>query len=329
VASILALVACGPYPSNTFEATSDYARDISIVFLFIIYLAALVFVVVMGIFIYAAVRFRGKPGDPRPVPVHGNTRIEIIWTIIPVIILAIILVPTVQLIFSSQSDTPPDALQVTAIGHQWWFELHYPEQNIRTANELHIPLNRTVNIGIESADVMHSFWPPKLAGKRDMIPNHRNYIYFKPDKTGTYFGECTEFCGPAHAHMLFEVVVDTPADFDQWVKAQQQPAVAPTDPQAQQGAKVFASAGCVACHAVGGTNAASTIGPNLTHLKSRNLIAAATLANDPESLKKWIRDPSAIKPGEGTFPNTMPAFPASQVSDSDLDALVAYLQTLK
>ena len=322
----LFLVGCGPYPENTFEPTSDYAHDISNLFLFIIYLAVVVFILTFGLIFYAAFRFRGKPGDPRPTGVHGNTTIEIIWTIIPALILAAIAVPTVGLIFSSQADAPPDSLQVAASGHMWWFELQYPDKKIVTANEMHIPLGQDVNIKIDSKDVLHSFWPPKLAGKRDMIPNHANYIWFKAQKTGTYFGECTEFCGPSHAHMNFEVMVDTPEQFDAWVKRQQAPATAPSDPQATKGAQLFLSSGCAGCHTIDGTDAKGQIGPNLTHVASRNLIAAATLENNAASLKQWIRNPADTKPGEGQFPNTMPPFAGN---DDDLNALVAYVQTLK
>lgn len=328
--ALVALVAgCGPYPENTFEPTTEYAHDIANLFIGIILVAVVVFALVEGLLIYAAVHFRGKPGDPRPRAIHGNTRLEIIWTILPVVVLIVIGVPTVAQIFQYQGDPPANSLQVTAIGHQWWFEFQYPDQKIVTADEIHLPVGRTVNVALQSKDVLHSFWPPKLAGKRDMIPNHTNYMWFTPQQVSTDLGSCTEFCGESHAKMGFWTVVESQADFDAWVKAQQAVPPPPTDPTLQQGAKVFQSAGCGGCHTIAGTQAKGQIGPDLTHVGSRQSIAATWLPNDEASLKSWIRDPAATKPGEGKSAWTMPGFSSQQISDSDLDALVKYLKSLQ
>ena len=330
VCAIGALAAgCGPYRENTFAPTSDYAQDIANLFIFIIAMCAIVFVVVEGLLIGTAIRFRGKPGDPRPRPIHGNTNLEIVWTILPVIILIIIGVPTVGLIFKYQADAPPGSMPITAVGHQWWFEFRYPDQNFVTANEAHIPAGRPVRVELESADVIHSWWPPNLAGKRDMIPNHKNYVWFTGHHVGPDFGSCTEFCGESHAKMGFDIVTDTPADFDTWVANQQKVPAPPTDARLRQGAKVFASASCVACHTISGTTAQGKVGPNLTHVGSRLTIAGRSLENTPETMKLWIRNPAATKPGEGQASNTMPATPESVMSDADLGALVSYLQSLK
>ena len=328
--ALVALVAgCGPYPENTFAPTTEYAHDIANVFIGIIVVAVVVFALVEALLIYAAVRFRGKPGDPRPRAIHGNTRLEIIWTILPVIVLIVIAIPTIAQIFQYQGDPPPNSLQVTATGHQWWFEFKYPDQKIETADEMHLVVGRTANLALQSNDVLHSFWPPKLAGKRDMIPNHTNYMWFTPQEMGTDLGSCVEFCGESHAKMGFSTVIQSPADFDAWVKAQQAVPAPPTDPTLQRGAKVFQSAGCSGCHTIAGTQAKGMIGPNLTHVGSRETIAATWLTNDEASLKIWIRDPAATKPGEGKSAWTMPAYSAQQISDGDLDALAKYLKSLK
>lgn len=321
------LSSCAPYPENTFAPESNNAADIKNLFLFIILLAAVVYVIVVGLLGYTLWRYRGKPGDPRPAAVHGNTRVEIIWTALPVLILVIISIPTLGLIFSSQAAAPPGSVQVDATGHTWWFEFTYPDLKITTAGELHVPTGRATSMTLTSADVQHGFWSPRLWGKRDMIPNHLSYIWFTPDKAGFVDdGECTQLCGPSHAKMGFQVVVDTPAAFDAWVKNQQQPAVTPATPEAQRGQQLFLQSGCTACHTITGTAAGGTIGPNLTHVASRRMIAADQLPNNAASMQRWIKNPASVKPGEGQFPNTMP--PAT-ISDADIASIVAYLQTLK
>ncbi len=331
---VLLLAACDPHPQTTLSPESDYANNIQNLFVLTCWAGLVVFVLVEGAMIYAALRFRRKPGDPRPPLLPGNRVLEIAWTAAPVLILTVIGVPTIGLVFQSGGDAPSSALQVTAIGHQWWFEFQYPDQKIVTANEMHIPVGQPVNIALKSADVMHSLWIPKLAGKRDMIPNHTNYLWFTPQKMDTYYGECAEFCGVSHANMGFRVVVQSQADFDAWVKTQQQPAIAPSTPQQQAGQQVF-SGSCAVCHQVGATaprgfpdpQAPSVliIGPNLTHIASRSTIAAAMFPNDPTSLAQWLGDPPAEKPG-----NLMGLVIGHGVMQGQqLNDLVAYLDSLK
>jgi cytochrome c oxidase subunit 2 len=199
---------------------------------------------------------------------------------------------------------------------------------------MHIPVGRPVNVALQSDDVIHSFWVPKLAGKRDMIPNHTNYIWFTPQNTGTYYGQCAEFCGISHANMSFRVVVDTPAAFDAWIKAQQAPPATPATAQEKAGATAFTQATCGACHTIGGTTAPGfpvnglvITGPNLSHVGSRTTLAAGLLANSTSDLERWLTDPGAVKPGNEMAAMIGPAhvmLSSQQVSD-----LTAYLESLK
>ncbi len=329
---LLFLAGCAAQPQNSLAPESDYSQNIQNLFALTFWAAVDVFLIVGGVLVYAAIRFRGRPGDPRPRLLQGNRSLEIAWTAVPIVILMFIGVPTVGLIFQSGGDAPANSLQVTAIGHQWWFEFKYPDQHVVTANEMHIPTGRAVNVALQSADVIHSFWVPKLAGKRDMIPNHTNYIWFTPEHTGTYFGQCAEFCGISHANMGFRVVVDSPADFAAWLAAQQRPAAAPSGAQLQAGATDFTSAGCAACHQIGATaptgfpvNGLTIIGPNLTHYGSRGTLAGGEMVNNAQDTSVWLADPDAVKPG-----NLMSTFiHKGQLPPQEVQDLTAYLESLQ
>jgi cytochrome c oxidase subunit 2 len=227
-------------------------------------------------------------------------------------------------------------------GHQWWWEFQYTDLGVTTANELHIPVNIQVNLQLESNDVIHSFWVPHLAGKTDVIPGRQNHLWLQADEPGTYQGQCAEFCGIEHALMRLQVVAESQSDFNTWVQGQRAiPSLAATPtpgpgaagtPGAQgtpsadaslvaQGAQLFATGACITCHTLRGTPAQATVGPDLTHFASRKTLAANTLTNTPANLAKWLHNPQAIKPG-----NDMPNL---NLSDSDVDALVAYLESLK
>ena len=234
--ALLLLAACTEnYPRSTLAPASDFARMIDDLFETVLGWGLVVFVLVEGVLVFAILRFRSRgERDAEPRQVHGHTRLEIAWTIAPALILAFIAVPTIRTIFVTQADAPvADALQVRVVGHQWWWEFEYPDLGVRTANELHVPAARTVSFDLESADVIHSFWVPRLAGKRDVIAPHTNHLWFTPDSVGTYLGQCAEFCGHSHALMGFRVVVDSPEEFEAWVANQRQPAVgAPPAPAA-------------------------------------------------------------------------------------------------
>jgi cytochrome c oxidase subunit 2 len=214
---------------------------------------------------------------------------------------------------------------VDVTGHQWWWEVQYPAEVpkdiIVTANELHVPVGKMIQIRLLAADVIHSFWVPNLNGKRDLIPGYRTTVWFRADTAGVYDGQCAEFCGLQHAHMRLKVIAEPPEKFAQWVEAARQPNAAPADSVAQRGQMVFLSSNCAVCHSIAGTPAFATVGPNLSHLKSRSMIASGTLENTASNLMGWISNPAAIKPGT--------QMPPSKLSGPDLQALVAYLETLK
>lgn len=229
-AALAALAACGPSayfrgPNSIFTHNTDFNRDVDGLFNSLFLFGTIVFVLVEALLLYVVVKFRRRPGQAEPRHVHGNTTLEVLWTAIPAVILVFIAVPTVRTIFRTQAKARPGALQVEVIGHQWWWEFRYPEYNITTANELYIPTGRTVNFALKTADVLHSFWIPALSGKRDLIANHTNYLWFTPDSvpgTQSFNGHCAEYCGASHANMKFRVYTVTPAQFASWTKGQQQ-----------------------------------------------------------------------------------------------------------
>jgi len=220
---------------------------------------------------------------------------------------------------------PPDALQIRVTGRQWFWDVEYrdsvPSRWATTANEIHVPVGRPVVFQLRSTDVIHSFWVPNLGVKRDMIPGQETSIWFQADTPGVYRGQCAEFCGYQHAKMAFLVVAEPPDLFAAWLERQRDTARTPADSLARRGEEVFLASSCVMCHAVGGTPAGSRVGPNLTHLASRRTIAAGTLPNTRGHLAGWIVDPQQIKPGVRMPPNAL--------SPSDLQALLAYLESLE
>lgn len=220
----LLLAACsGQHPNTTFTDLTDFNRDSVGLWNLMIWLGIGVFVFVEALLVYVMIRYRRRPNDAEPEHVHGNTKLELTWTILPAIVLAIITVPTVKSIWKFQTGAPANALQVDVIGHQWWWEFRYPEQNIITANELYLPIGRPVNFVLRSADVIHSFWIPNLGGKRDLMRNRTNSLWFTPDSTGpqAFNGSCNEYCGASHANMRFRAYTVSPEDFDRWVAGQQ------------------------------------------------------------------------------------------------------------
>ncbi len=323
----LAFVACsGPFPQSTLHPTSDFAVAIDDLYRIIFWFAVAVFVFVEGLLVFVVVRYRAKPGGEAK-HVHGSTALEIAWTLAPAVVLVFIAVPTMQTIFQTEGAVPDGALEVEVIGHQWWWEFKYPELGITTANELHLPQGRAVVLAMSSADVIHSFWVPKLAGKRDVMPGRTSRLMFTPDSTGPYLGQCAEFCGESHANMRFRVMVDPSETFEQWTAAQLT-APTPVDSltgRVRQGAEAFqrvrtpANHSCVACHAIEGVSF-GVLGPNLSHVASRTTIASGILPNTTEGLTRWLRDPVGEKPGS--------LMPNIELTEDEIAALVAYLQSL-
>jgi len=283
-------------------------RELSFLVLAIV---TLIFVVVAGLTVYAIIRFRRRPGDDgrEPPQVYGSTQIELAWTLVPFLIVVVLFLTTTRYIFAIETRAPAvNALEITVVGNQWWWEIRYPGLGIVTANELHVPVSdpaepRPTFITLQSADVIHSFWIPQLAGKTDVIPGKTNRMWIDPRTPGTYVGQCAEFCGVQHAGMLLSVTVHPKEEFARWVAAQQAAAV--DVPGVRAGRDVFTSVACINCHTVRGTPANGVFGPDLTHLMSR-----ATL-------------------GAGVAPKPGALMPAMKVSGDELDRLVAYLVTLR
>jgi cytochrome c oxidase subunit II len=322
-----AAVAYSNGQTNIFSPQSTPAKSIFHLSIFVLAITGIIFAVVFTLLVYSISRFRARPADAgsEPAQVYGSTQIELAWTIIPILIVVVLFLATARVIHALQdAPMPANAVEVTVIGHQFWWEYRYPKLGIVTANELHIPVSDPAHptptfLQLLSADTDHSFWVPELAGKTDLIPNHPNRMWMDPERTGTFVGQCAQYCGTQHAKMLLRVSVDTPEEFAEWVREQRQPAVA--DDQVAAGRRVFETTACINCHSVRGTVANGRFGPDLTHLMSRNTIAAGAALNTPENLRLWIQNPDAIKGGS--------LMPAMKLSDSDLDALVGYLETLR
>jgi cytochrome c oxidase subunit 2 len=283
-----------------------------------------VFAVVAAGLIIIIVRDRAKPEQKEPPPqVEGNHRLELAWTIGPLVLVIFLSIGVVTQGFAlSGPNRSPRSLNVDVTGHQFWWAFDYPSLGVVTANELHIPTGRPINIVLTSVDVIHSFWIPRLGGKLDAVPGRTNTMWIEATKPGIYPGECAEFCGTGHAYMRMEVDAQTPAQFDAWVRQMQHPQSMPQTALAKKGYTVFSSVGCIACHSIDGTPYTSgTIGPNLTDLSDRQGIAAFTLKNTPANLARWLHDPQAVKPG-ALMPNL-------HLSQPEIHALVAYLEGLK
>ena len=324
LAAAIAISGCGgPFPQSTLHPRSDFARATDVLFTEIFWWAAAVFVVVELLLVVALVRYRHREGRPAPKPMHGHTLMEIAWTLAPAVILVFVAVPTVRTIFTTAGDVPPDALKIEVIGHQWWWEYRYPDLGIVTANELHVPVGKTVQLALTSADVIHSFWAPRLGGKRDAIPGKVNRIAFRPDSVGDYSGQCAEFCGASHANMRLRVRVDSDAAFQAWLDGQKAGPAAPAAASlAEQGKAIYARSACIGCHVIQGVSP-GVIGPNLTHVGSRATIAGGIFPNDSAHLAQWIADAPARKPGSIMTRMKPP------LTDADIAALIAYLQSLQ
>jgi cytochrome c oxidase subunit II len=327
------LSGCANVPHTTVLPKTDAARMIQDLYVLIFWLAVVVFIGVQGGLLYVLWRFRARPGHELPEQTHGNTTLEIGWTIAPAVILVIMAVPTIQTIFALESAPPPSPdggppLVVEVVGKQWWWEFRYPEvtlangQPLTTANEMVIPTGRTVYLHISSDNVIHSFWVQQLMGKIDAMPNHDNRIWFTAEDPGQYFGQCAEYCGVQHAQMRMNVIAMTPTDYQAWVAQTSQTDVPSEGSIFDQGAQAFNANGCAGCHTIeGNPTAVGKIGPNLTNFGSRTTLAAGILPNTPENLAAWIQDPQAVKPG-----NFMPNL---HVRPQEVEALVAYIHSLK
>jgi cytochrome c oxidase subunit 2 len=309
-------------PMSTLHAHSDFARAIIHVYAIVTWTTVIIGTIVFVLLATVIVRFRARRPDDGALPAQtrGHTALEIGWTIGPALALLIIAIPTIQIVFRTQTAaTPADAVQVTVRGYQWWWEFRYPQLEVVTANELHLPAGRRVVLRLDGPDVIHSFWVPQLGGKRDVIPGRLNQITLVPEQPGEYWGQCAEFCGASHANMGMRVVVQSPADFDRWV-AQQKAEPAEAAGAAATGKTVFASSACVGCHTIRGVSA-GVLAPDLTHFGSRSTLAAGMWPNTPENVAAWVKDPQRLKPGV--------KMPTLGLTDEQAAAVAAYLTGLK
>jgi cytochrome c oxidase subunit 2 len=313
-------------PTNIFAPDSTPAHSIYRLSIFLLEVTGAIFVIVVSLLAYAVIKFRKRKheDDSEPPQVYGSNQMELAWTVLPVLIVVVLFVSTAQVIHRVQDAKAPErAVSVTAVAHQFWWEYRYSQFGLVTANELHVPVSDSKNptptyLALLSADVDHTFWVPRLAGKTDLIPNHPNTMWIDPQETGLFLGQCGQYCGTQHAKMLLRVYVQSREDFDRWVREQQQPAN--SDPSAAAGQALFVAKACFVCHTIRGTMAAGQIGPDLTHLMSRDTIASGALPNTPENLRQWVHNPNAIKPGS--------LMPVPDLNDQELGQVTAYLLTL-
>jgi len=322
-----AAVASSTGSTSIFAPESTPAKSILNLSIFVLVITGIIFAVVFTLLVYSILKFRARSesGNSEPAQVYGSTQIELAWTIIPILIVVVLFLATARVLHAVQdAPMPAGAVEVTVIGHQFWWEYRYPQLGVVTANELHIPVSdpahpRPTFLRLLSADTDHSFWIPQLAGKTDLVPNHPSNMWMDQQRTGIFLGQCAQYCGTQHAKMLLRVSVDRPEDFAEWIREQQRTAV--TDERVAAGKRVFETTACINCHSINGTVANGRFGPDLTHLMSRTTIAAGAAVNTPQNLRLWIQNPEAIKRGS--------LMPAMQLSESDLDALMGYLETLR
>ncbi|MBB37655.1 MAG: cytochrome c oxidase subunit II [Actinobacteria bacterium] len=310
-------------PMDSLSPEGPYARTIDDLFWLTFWIAVVIFIIVQGALIIAVIFFRDKEGMPEPKQIQGNHKLELLWTIIPVLILGAIAFPTVRTIFDLAKE-PEGALNIELIGHQWWFEFNYPDYDITTANILVIPEGTPVRLEMWSNDVMHNFWVPKLNGKRYLVPGQKTYLNLFADNAGEYWAQCGEYCGLSHSKMRARVISLSSGDFEKWIENEQKNALKPPEGSlAAKGEEIYLNAGCTQCHVIDGIwdIQGDRIAPNLTHVASRHVLGGASFNNNKEDLTAWLANPAAIKPG--TF------MPNLELTEEEIDALIEYLGSLK
>jgi cytochrome c oxidase subunit 2 len=303
-------------------SVTPQGQAISDLFALALWLSAGVFLIVVGVLAYVVLRFRAA--DDRvdePPQVEGNRRLEVIWTVAPLLVLALLFALAMRALgtLSAAAEAP---LRVRVIGHQWWWEYEYPDLGLRTANELRVPVGTPLQLEITSADVIHSYDVSAFGWKSDAVPGKVNLMRLEVARAGRYDGACMEFCGAQHAWMRIDVLAEPREQFDAWARAQLAPAAEPAEPAARRGRAIFLGSTCVNCHTVRGVGPEPRVGPDLTHLASRPTLGAGVLPNTRADLRRWLRDVQAVKPGA-----LMPSY--ADLADPDLDALAAYLESLK
>jgi cytochrome c oxidase subunit II len=301
---------------ESFDPVTRQGLAVTNLFWFVLAISAVLLALVIVWLGTALVRFRARGEAGEPAQVHGNRRLELIWTITPAFVLALVFVLVVQTIRTVDAEMP-GAQPLRIVGHQWWWEYVYPDQQAVTANELHVAAGAPLQVTLESIDVIHSFHVPQFGWMQDAVPGKQNYMWILPERPGVYAGFCKQYCGVQHAWMQTRVVIETPDQFRVWLDQQRQPAT----PSGSQGEQVFRRNTCVACHVIRGVAGTANIGPDLTHLGGRATLGGSVVANTPDNLRNWIRNAQTVKPGV-----LMPPF--QTMNPADLDALVEYLGSL-
>lgn len=322
---------------SVFDPASPPADAIRSLFYLVLAVTGVIFVLVEGTLVYCIVRFRRRePADTREPPqIYGSQPIEVAWTLAPLLTVFVLFLVVLRTVVDIRRDEPPaGALQITVVGHQWWWEYRYQDadsagEEIVAVNEMHIPVDVPVYLKLESVDVVHSFWLPRLAGKTDVIPGKTNRQWFQAKQEGLFHGWCAEFCGNQHANMMIRVTAEPREQFESWLARQKSPAT--DEPKAAEARTAFLALSCVNCHTVRGTSARGNFGPDLTHLMSRETLAASTLKNNRDTLSKWVRDPQQSRGPDGRFDPLKPGcnMPSLHLSDSEVERVVDYLMTLK
>ena len=317
----MALLSTRPPGNPVMHPQSHYARSIFELSSAVLWVCLAIFLLVAGLVSYAGWKFRARPGEADPRQVFGSTKWEMAYVIPPTVLLAVIFGFTLHVMHTSDPPAQASGDDIVVVGHQWWWEVRYPKLGFRTANEIHIPAGRDIQFGFESADVIHDFWVPELGRKIDVIPGRHAKGWLAADHPGTYLGACAEFCGKEHAWMRIRVIADDPAAFAAWTSQEKRNGASPQSVAVQRGRQYVMNMPCANCHMIAGTSAQGVVGPALTHLASRETLAAGRMQNTPERLSAWLQDPDRYKPGSH--------MPNLRLTDDQRNDIVQYLETLK
>jgi cytochrome c oxidase subunit II len=302
---------------ESFDPVTRQGLSVTNLFWFVLAISGLLLALVVVWLVTALLRFRARGDATEPAQVHGHRTLELIWTITPAVVLAVVFGLVVQTMRTVDAEMP-GAQPLRIIGHQWWWEYVYPNQQAITANELHVPVGSPLQVTLESIDVIHSFHVPQFGWMQDAVPGKTNFMWILPERPGVYGGFCNQYCGLQHAWMQTRVVSETSDQFNAWLDLQRQPA----SPSGLAGEQVFVRNTCVVCHTIRGVAAAANVGPDLTHLGGRATLGGGVVANTPNNLRNWIRNAQSVKPGV-----LMPPF--QTMRPADVDALADYLEGLK
>lgn len=300
---------------------SPQAQEVLDLFWVVLAVAAFIALLVATLVFIDVIRFRRRRADePFPKQVEGSKPMEVFWTIGPLAIVTVLFFLTVRAMHEIQPPIGHRQPDLEVVAHQWWWEGHYLKTGVTVANEFHFPVGETLLLRFRSADVIHDWWVPQLGRKIDIFPNHVTHLWMRIERPGTYLGTCDEFCGPEHAWMRIRTVAETPAAYAAWTKQQLASPLAPESPTAQKGLAIFLGRPCASCHTIAGQSAGN-IGPNLSHVGSRQTLGAGILQNDTDELTRWVLDAQAVKPG-CHMPNL-------QLSKSEAQAVAVYLKELR